>query len=242
LFELPDNKVLLHCGQHLKTSRIILFDLDYLFAEERSDDFTSGLENWSTHLYYKSIPGGWRVAGHCAYNRRPGAQLMPSPEGGYREALLIARHSDDRLVSDREGAVWNFPGCRKGMVTADFTVMPGTAGVRVSLADRWINPCDEYVGELSPFSFILDGAGKVNGVQIAEPGKRSSVTMEFDLDRGMVAVSGNGNTVEVAYGRTLPAPFGKEIQLSYLHLQTAADSADTHGVFLHCVAMKKIAK
>ena len=239
LIELPDNKVLLHCGQHIKTSRIILFDLDYLFAGERSDDFTSGLENWSTHLYYKSIPGGWRVAGHCAYNRRPGAQLMPSPEGGFREALLIARHPDDRLVSDREGAVWNFPGCRKGSVTADFTVMPGTAGVRVSLADRWINPCDEYVGELSPFSFVLDGEGKVNSVQIAEPGKRSSVTMEFDLDRGMVAVSGCGNTVEVAYGRTLPAPFGKEIQLSYLHLQTAADSADTHGVFLHCVAMKK---
>ena len=208
-------------------------------AKERSDDFSSGLENWSTHLYCKSIPGGWRIAGHCAYNRRPGAQLMPSPEGGFREALLIARHPDDRLLSDREGAVWNFPGCCKGVVTADFTLMPGTAGIRLSLADRWINPCDEYVGELSPFSFILDGEGKVNGTQVAVPGKRSTVTMEFDLDRGWVIISGSGNTAKVAYGRTLPAPFGKETQLSYLHLQTAADSVDTNGVFLHCVAMKK---
>ena len=239
LFELPDNKVLLHCGQHIKTSRIVLFDLDFLLANERSDDFSAGLENWSTHLYCNSSPGGWRVAGHCAYNRRPGAQLMPSPEGGYREALLIARHPDDRLLSDREGAVWNFPGCRKGSVTADFTVMPGSAGLRISLADRWINPCDEYVGELSPFSFILDGEGKVNGTQIAVPGKRTTVTMEFDLDRSSVTICGNGNITESAYGRTLPAPFGQEIQLSYLHLQTAAETADTNGVFLHCVAMKK---
>ena len=235
LFELPGNKVLLHCGQHIKTSRIILFDLDFLYAKERSEDFSRGLENWSTHLYYKSHSGGFRVAGHCAWNRRTGAQLMPSPEGDAREALLIGRHPDDRLFSDREGAVWNFPGSRQGKVTADFTVAPGTAGLRISLADRWINPCDEYVGELSPFSFILDGEGKVGAVQIAEPGKRSTLELDFDLDRNILTVSGNGKSAEVPYGRTLPAPFGKEIQLSYLHLQTAAETADSAGVYLHTV-------
>ena len=239
LIELPGNKVLLHCGQHLKSSRLILFDLDFLFAEERSDDFSCGLENWSTHLYYKSVPGGCRIAGHCSYNRRPGAQLMPSPDEEFREALLIGRHPDDRLFSDREGAVWNFPGCRKGSVSAVFSVTPGTAGVRISLADRWINPCDEYVAELSPFSFILDGEGKVNGTLLAEPGKRSTLDMEFDLDKNSLIVSGNGAKVEIPYGRTLPAPFGKEIQLSYLHLQTAAEKADIAGVYLYSVAMKK---
>lgn len=239
LIELPGNKVLLHCGQHLKCSRLILFDLGFLFAEKRSDDFSRGLENWSTHLYYKSIPGGCRITGHCAYNRCTGAQLMPSPDEDFREALLIGRHPDNRLISDREGAVWNFPGCRKGSVSAVLTVMPGTAGVRISLADRWINPCDEYVGELSPFSFIIDGKGCVNGTLIAEPGKRSTVDMEFDLDKNILTVSGSSSRVEIPYGRTLPAPFGKEIQLSYLHLQTAAETADLAGVYFYSVAMEK---
>ena len=63
--------------------------------------------------------------------------------------------------------------------------------------------------------------------------------MEFDLDKNSLIVSGNGAGVEIPYGRTLPAPFGKEIQLSYLHLQTAAEKADIAGVYLYSVAMKK---
>ena len=164
---------------------------------------------------------------------------MPSPDGSWREALLIGRHPDDRLFSDREGAVWNFPGCRRGTLDADFTIVPGSAGIRISLADRWINPCDEYVREYAAFSAVLDGDGSINGVRLAEPGKRFTLHLEFDLDTRQLKLSTEQGEIALGYSRTLPAPFGKELALSYLHLQTAAEKADPAGVYLHCVSMKK---
>ena len=240
IIELPDNKILLHCGQHLKCSRLLLFDLDFLYGTERREEFSRGMENWSTHLYYKSHSGNFRGAGHCSWNRRTGAQLMPSPDGSWREALLIGRHPDERLFSDLEGAVWNFPGARQGIIDADLTLMPGSAGIRISLVDRWINPCDEHVGEYAPFTLILDGDGRINGVQTAVPGQRFTLHLEFDLDSRLLKFSANGNTGIIPYSRTLPSPFGEEICLSYLHLQSAAKEADTAGVFIHCTGMKKI--
>jgi len=164
---------------------------------------------------------------------------MPSPDGSWREALLIGRHPDDRLFSDREGAVWNFPGCRQGSLDADFTIVPNSAGIRISLADRWINPCDEYVREYASFSFVLDGDGCINGVRLAEPGKRFTLHLEFDLDTRQLKLSTEHGETTLGYSRTLPPPFGRELTLSYLHLQTAAEKADTKGVYLHCVRMKK---
>ena len=239
IIELPENKVLLHCGQHLKSSRLILFDLNFLYASGRSEDFSRGLENWSTHLYYKSHSGNFRGAGHCSWNRRTGAQLMPSPDGSWREALLIGRHPDERLFSDLEGAVWNFPGCRKGILEADFTLTPGTAGIRISLADRWINPCDEYAKEYSTFSFVIDGEGKVERTLLATPGECFTLHLEFDLDRREIKISTSSGEITLPATRTLPPPFGEELNLSYLHLQSAAEKADNAGVFLHRVSMKK---
>ena len=239
VIELPENKILLHCGQHLKSSRLILFDLDYLYGTERSEDFSRGLDNWSTHLYCQSHSGGFRGAGHCAWNRRPGAQLMPEPGGSWREALLIGRHPDSRLFSDLEGAVWNFPGSRKGTLTADFTIAPGSDGIRISLADRWINPCDEYVREYAVFSLVIDGSGQCNGVKLAEPDSRFTLQLEFDLDKNVLNVATEKGQLQIDRTRTLEAPFGKELNLSYLHLQSAAEKADPYGVFLHSTNMKK---
>ena len=200
-----------------------------IFAVGRSEDFSHGLENWSTHLYYRSHSGGCRGAGHCAWNRRTGAKLMPSPDGSWREALLIGRHPDDRLFSDREGAVWNFPGCRRGILDADLTLAPDSAGIRISHVGCWINPRDEYVREYTTFSAVLDGDGCLNGVRLAEPGKRFTLHLEFDLDTRQLKLS-------TEQGKT---SLGSELALSYLHLQTAAEKAAPAGVYLHCVTMKK---
>ena len=164
---------------------------------------------------------------------------MPSPDEEFREALLIGRHPDDRLFSDREGAVWNFPGCRKGSVSAVFSVTPGTAGVRISLADRWINPCDEYAKEYAVFSLVIDGSGQCNGVKLAEPDSRFTLQLEFDLDKNVLNVATEKGQLQIDRTRTLEAPFGKELNLSYLHLQSAAGKSDPYGVFLHSTNMKK---
>ena len=164
---------------------------------------------------------------------------MPEPGGSWREALLIGRHPDSRLFSDLEGAVWNYPGSRKGVLTADFTINSGSDGIRISLTDRWINPCDEYVKEYAVFSLVIDGDGKCNGVALAEPDSRFTLQLEFDLDKNILNAATEKGQLQIARTRTLEAPFGKELNLSYLHLQSAAEKADPYGVFLHSTNMKK---
>ena len=165
---------------------------------------------------------------------------MPSPDGSWREALLIGRHPDARLFSDREGAVWNFPAARRGDVRLDLTLAPGGSGVRISLADRWINPCDEFAGAFSEFSVVLGGDGCADGVRFAVPGERVTLTMRFDLDAGTLTIGSALGTATLPVTRQFPPPFGKTLQLSYLHLQSPAETADEHGVYLHAVAMKRL--
>jgi hypothetical protein len=163
---------------------------------------------------------------------------MPVFDETWSEALLIGRHADERLFSDREGAVWNFPAARKGVVSVDLTLNNGNKGVRISLVDRWINPCDEYVKNYSPFSFVLDGNGCIDGEKFADTGKRFTITMEYDLDEATLMVSVNDKKIVLPYSRMIAPPFGKEVNISYLHLQSAATTTDTAGVFLHSMQMK----
>jgi len=237
LLELPGGKVLVHYGQHRVCSRLIIFDPDFLDVTERTGTFEHGLRDWSTQIYYKSISGNIRIAGHCAWNRRSGATLMPSPDNEWLEALLIGRHPDKRLFSELEGADWNFPAARRGTVSLDLTIMPGSGGIRISLADRWINPCDGFVKEWAVFSFVLDGNGAVDGVKLAEAGKRFTLELDFDLDVRKLIASVEDASYTLPVTQTLKAPFGEAVELSYLHLQTAAEKADEDGVFLHGTKM-----
>ena len=108
VLELPGGKVLLAYGQNPSARRILIFDPDWLTETARSDDFRYGLGNLSTHLYVKSCTGGWRGwAGHCAWNRVPGALLVrdphmdslpPGAKPSNRDVLQLCRIRDDRLV------------------------------------------------------------------------------------------------------------------------------------------------
>lgn len=240
VIELPENKVLVHYGQHENCTGLMIFDLKFLEASCRRDDFKKGLKHWSTHLYYKSHSGGCCYAGHCSWNRRSGAQLVPSGEDDPSESLLIGRHPDKRLFSDLEGAVWNFPGSIRGEIRAEFTIVPGSDGIHISLLDRWVNPCDEHVREYALFTFHLDGEGKLNGVQAAEAGKRFRMDVAFDLERGMAQAEIGGIKVEVPITQTLTSLFGKAHHISYLHLQSASANVDECGVMLHNTEMKRL--
>ena len=87
---------------------------------------------------------------------------------------------------------------------------------------------------------MIDGSGKCNGVALAEPGVRFTLQLEFDLNENMLKISTTKGHLQIPRTRTLEAPFGKETNLSYLHLQSAAEKSDPHGVYLHSVNMKKL--
>lgn len=227
VLELPMNKLLVVCGQHTVCRRILIFDLDWLYETTRKEDFIHGLASLSTQTYVKSILGGYlgqpdtalEYAGHCAYNRTHGALLLPSPEQNGKEALHITYLQDDRLVSCLGGAVWNFPIAIAGRVTL-CAYLPGK-GLRVSLLDHWMNPCDETVSYYADASVVLSG-----GDGTADP-RFSVYTLDFDCESGTLLLLKDGKTVSEHPMRG-DCPNG----LCYLHLQTAAAAPDASGSYV----------
>lgn len=223
--ELSDGKVLLAYGQGRAARRLMVFDPDWLLETSRHEDFRTGLGGLSTHLYVRSLSGSFRGwSGHCAWNRVSGALLVRDPdtddppaEGArsFREVLQLCRIRDPRLVSDRQGVVWNFPAARAGVLTIDCRIVG--AGFRLSLSDHWMNPCDEVNPPLSPFSERIEDA------RLRSPGWHQ-LAVEWSGETAQVSIDGR----QVGTRRLASVPrFG----LSYLHLQTLAEEMDAKGAY-----------
>ena len=216
--ELPQGKVLVHCGQQEYLEKLIIFDPDWLYDTERREDFQRGLEYVSTHVFVKSISGSFRrpYTGHVAWNRTDGALLVPDPSGDRSEALLLRNTEDEWLYNHRQGVVWNFPAAQKGEV--HIRLMRLGQGVRISLLDHWINPCDPETERYACFTAVL---GDILPGQVW-----ADVTVIFDTQSRTATLAVGDEAVslpmngEAAYG------------LNYLHLQTAADSGDAQGVLV----------
>jgi hypothetical protein len=222
---LPFNKILVHYGQNAACASVAILDLAWLYETEREEDFLLGLQNVTTHTYFKSMIGDCRGRrGHCAANRTSGAILVPdpeitNPERMYEEVLLIGYVDDERLQYKKQGCVWNFPAARRGRVEIDLFVRG--AGVNLALTDRWYNAPDVTV--VDEAQILLPVAEKTDGF--------ITVTVEFDLDRDF-AVAHIGERACPLTVRS-DAPLG----LSYLHLQTLAESEDFLGTLIR--RMKK---
>ena len=224
--ELPFGKVLVAVGQNLASRRLVIFDPKWLLEKERTEDFREGLDNVTTHVYVKSLSGSFvrrNHPGHCAWNRTNGALLVPSPDMDGSEALQICRTQDPRLVSDRQGLVWNFPCAEKGTVT--FTMRIEGEGIRIALCDHWFNTMDEYAGEMSPFSFKITP-------DTIERGRWCEVKIEFDVPSRMAYVFLDEQKL---FGVRMK--FEPKHGISYLHLQTDADSADYEGTLIKKMSM-----
>ena len=230
--ELPHGKVLLSFGQHAECRRMVIFDPNWLYETDRREDFRFGLGAWSIHQYLKSVSGCFRgFTGHCSVNRRPGAALVPHPDGEMREVLQIARHSDDRLLEEREGAVWNFPAGHSGQLRLRLRLPSGSAGAQIALVDRWFNPTDPVVASFAQFVLRIDALGNIEGQPALLPDCWHWLTIRWDLGRSPVA------TFQVDEGEvhSVPQLASCVNGISYVHLQSAAASADPHGLLLEII-------
>ena len=220
-YELPYGKILVSFGQHEFSRRTVIFDVNWLYDKRNKEDFTHGLNHITTHLFVKSVSDChvWQgIPGHCAWNRTAGALLMPDPEGNFREALQICRVHDKRLVSELQGAVWNFPKGYRGELRLG--VYAAGAGVKVRLCDHWMNAGDPDAGLWSIFDFTLDS-------RTLPVGKWREITIRFDTERGTAQVYDGERQILTVPMRN-DAPDG----LSYIHLQTAAEAEDFDGTYI----------
>ena len=223
-FELPFNKVLVILGQNEASRRMLIFDVDWLYETGRAEDFYSGLQNVSTQVYLKSEPGHTARNGHCAYNRTNGAVKAPDPIGSRWEVVQISRIDDPRLVSPVQGVVWNFPASREGSVEMELYLAQDA--VDISFDDRWTNPCDSVVPELSVFTFHLD--------RTQLPGSEYH-NLRFDYDLG----AGNMDLyVDGMFLLKTPAKRNVNIGLSYVNIQCSAPRA-SEGLYLRNIAKNR---
>jgi len=219
--ELPEKKILLALGQAPSSRRLLIFDPEWLYETERDEDFKKGLINISTHVYVKSLSGGFRpnFIGHCARNRTNGALLVPSPDKTHNEVLQISRIHDERLFSEVQGAAWNFPAAKSGTVSISMRV-EGEA-IRLSLTDRWFNPEDVSIAELAQLSFVVDKE------MMPEKTYWSTVEIRWDLTAKKATVFINDCLLKIIeIKQKAPAGF------SYLHLQSTAENIDFKGAYI----------
>ena len=225
--ELPYNKVLVAFGQHNISRRMVIFDIDWLLETERHEDFSLGLDGISTHVFVKSVSGTplyWKQKpGHCSWNRTAGAMLVPDPDATYGEVLQICRIHDPRLVSELQGAVWNFPAAAQGEVALELRI--AGAGLRLSLTDRWFNVIDTTVADEAQFTVTLTAE------QIT-PDVWHQIRLVFDREQAAVTVF-DGETPLA----TLPIRSDLPNGFSYLHLQSLAEGADPLGTYVRRIDM-----
>lgn len=227
--ELPEGKILLAFGQHALCRRLIIFDPNWLLENQREDNLTFGLGGWSVQQYLKSVAGNFRgVSGHCAYNRRAGAALVPHPDGLPREVLQVARHLDPRLVHDVEGAVWNFPCWPSGSIKLRLRMPQGSQGTQVCLVDRWFNPVDPVVSHFAQHVLHLDATGRINDIPGLKPDTWAELEIRWETDTARFRI-------DAGDWHELPRIFPTRNGISYLHVQSAAKEADPFGVLIEHV-------
>ena len=216
-FELPYNKVLVAVGQNEASRRLLIFDVDWLYENERHEDFRHGLSHVSTHVFVKSYAGYTPDNGHCAYNRTNGALLTKDPVVSRSEVVQLARVDDPRLVSQTQGLVWNFPVALKGSVSVE--LMLAQDSIDISFDDCWSNPCDEYEPELSLFSFRLDDS-------TLSPGVYHKLNFSFDVPSGKMEMFVDGT-----YSSSRTIRHNCPLGLSYINIQCRA-AGQSEGCYI----------
>jgi len=229
--ELPGGKVLVACGQHPLCRMMLIFAPDWLLEKERSEDFSCGLGDWSVHQYVKSRLGNTRGAGtgHCAYNRRPGAALVPSP-CDYRECLQVARFADPRLLEERQGAVWNFPMAARGSLRLEFMPQYGAGEVLFLLHDHWLNPTDVCARQYACLSLPLQPGGRI-GLEQARLNQKNVLQIFWHCSDPQDCFFRLNDSALQTIAFLRPPLHG----LNYLHIQAAAGNTDPLGVLIFAV-------
>jgi hypothetical protein len=218
IVQLDENRVLASIGQHPLHRKLIIIDVRWLYETTRSDDFSNGLTNWSTHMFIDEI------VGHCTYNRKPGASLIGHPDDPSHQVLHVCRPNDPELVCENQGAVWNFPAGASGKLEMRLHIVPGSQGIRICLLDRWFNPTDVTAPMFAQFTCLL------RPIELTE-GKWHMLEYRWTGECCKFFI--NGDHVD-----TLPPNQATVNGISYLHIQSVADSEDPYGALIDYVTVE----
>lgn len=221
--EIAPNQLLISLGQHPAFRQMVIMDIKWLYEKERADDFSEGLRNWSHQKYIKGIQG------HAAYNRRPGALLIPHPEQPAKQVMLLKSIADTSLLMQNAGAVFNFPAGKNGEIEFRVKKLPGFTNMMVSLHDRWFNPTDTVAKFYSMFNMQMQ--------DMLSKASWTTVKMQWhsagDAQAGHCAVFINGRKF-----RKLPLLHPSQNGISYIHFILPDAEPGNEGILFESIRAK----
>lgn len=217
---LDDHRVLIAYGQHANHRRLAIMDARWLLERKRQADFSNGAGDWLHHSFVP-VPRG-----HCSYNRKPAASVVPHPSKPDVKVLDISFLDDPELVNAESGAdyraggaAWNFPAGNAGRAIVRFRLPSGSGGAHLSLMDRLFAACDVTAPEFAAFTVLLKPGAEL-GAATLRPDTDYALLFEWSGtgSGGECRVSLNGKPAGTLALKN-PAPNG----LSYMHFIAAGD-------------------
>lgn len=225
MVEVAPGKIVASIGQHATFRSILMFDVDWLYENERYCDFSDSLEQWSVFNYIKGIKG------HCSYNRIAGCELEAHPQKEGKQMLHVAYRPDETLVADTRGAVWNFPVMKQGSFTTSIRIPEGSEETYLLLNDRWMNPSDTVARHECMYEVKL--SRKSLGIR---DDKWHEVTISWNLNKkntsARIQVDGKKRNLRLVLKR--PTYHG----ISYAHFM-ACPAKENPGVYVEWVKASK---
>jgi hypothetical protein len=231
--EVGDGKILASFGQNSLMRSIVIFDLDWLYETERSDDFSNGLGDWSVQNYYAG------VVGHVAYNRTKGADLFPHPDAPGKQVLKVCNvQKEPPLEVTNQGAVWNFPAGFSGSFSAIIMLQENSQGAQISLVDRWFNPCDTTAHYFTNYTLKLDSSGSFHGENLLTPGEWHNLRFEWNGVNEESTANCKLYVDEILKIYDFPLNNSSQNGISYVHFHSPAAEIDSAGFLIESVQAK----
>ena len=216
-----EGKIILVTGQgeYGQGRAILLLDPQWLCQTEQKDDFSKGLEKWSCYTFVKL---GLKTG------RTLGPRLLDDPQakGG---TVLHIRKKYSQCFAD--GAVWNFPMARRGMVELRVKINPGSNGTVIALTDHHRHPNDPD-GENT--AMFVTQVGGESGLPL-KPACWYTVKLKWDLETKTCIACVDGTKAA-----TLRLKNDTKTGISYLRFRSLAakEDVDSAGLLVDCVASR----
>jgi hypothetical protein len=215
---LDAHRILVAYGQHKNHRRLAIMDTRWLLEKKRAGDFSNGPRDWVHHTFVP-IPRG-----HCSYDRKPAATVLPHPSKPEVKVLDIRFLDDPALVNAESGAdyraggaAWNFPAGQAGRAIVRFRLHAGSSGAHLSLMDRLFAACDVTAPDSAVYSIRLAPGERV-GSAMLKPDTDHSLLLEW-------TGTATGNECRISLdgkpAGTLPLKNPSPNGLSYLHFIAA---------------------
>jgi hypothetical protein len=229
---LDAHRLLIAYGQHPNHRRLAIMDTRWLLEKQRSSDITHGAADWTHHTFIP-IPRG-----HCSYNRKPAATLVPHPTKPSVQVLDLRFLNDPELVNAASGAdyraggaAWNFPAGKSGRATLRFRLLSGSTGVHLSLMDRLFAACDRSAPSQAAYTLTLTPEAPLGSIKL-KPDTDYELALQWS---GSEATAECQVTLDQQHVTTLPLHNPAPNGLSYLHL-IAAGNQPAPGLLLEKVS------